>query len=73
MESQYPAEFYRDRGLYKDFDYDLTQYHDKHVTRAIKNFAANQKDFDFDINTQKDDDEDINFEEVASEDSDTGG
>jgi hypothetical protein len=73
MESQYPAEFYRDRGLYKDFDYDLTQYHDKHVTRAIKNFAANQKDFDFDINTQKDDDDDINFEEVASEDSDTGG
>ena len=74
MESQYPAEYYKERGLYKDFDYDLTQYHDKHVTRAIKNFAANQKDFDFDMSAKKDDDDDINFEEIGeSEESEDGG
>jgi len=57
MESQYPAEFYKDKGLYADYDYDMTKYYDKHVTRAIKNFASGTRDFDFDMETDKDDDE----------------
>lgn len=75
MESQYPAEFYKDRGLYKDFDYDLTEYHNKHVTRPIINFAGDQKDFNFEMGAKRDEDDDINFEEeVVSENlEDTGG
>jgi hypothetical protein len=57
MESEYPAEFYKDKNLYADYDYDMTKYYDKHVTRAIKNFASGTRDFDFDMETDKDDDE----------------
>jgi hypothetical protein len=59
MESQYPADFYKDRDLYKDYDYDLNQYHEKNVTRPIKNFASGTRDFDFDINSEKESEEDI--------------
>ena len=57
MESSYPAEFYKDKSLYADYDYDMTDYYNKHVTRAIKNFASGTRDFDFDMESEKDDDE----------------
>ena len=56
MESQYPADFYKDRGLYMDFEYDMTDYYNKHVTRPIKNFTSGTRDFDFDMASEKDDD-----------------
>jgi hypothetical protein len=57
MESQYPADFYKNKSLYENYDYDMTEYYDKNVTRAIKNFASGTRDFDFDMESEKDDDE----------------
>lgn len=73
METSYPAEFYKDKSLYADFDYDVADYYDKHVTRAIKNFASGTRDFDFDLENEKEENDDdislenINFENVGKD------
>jgi hypothetical protein len=57
MESQYPADIYKDKSLYTDYDYDMTDYYEKHSTRPTKNFASGTRDFDFDMESERDDDE----------------
>jgi hypothetical protein len=57
METSYPADIYKDKSLYTDYDYDMTQYYEKHSTRPTKNFASGTRDFDFDMDSEKDDDE----------------
>lgn len=66
METSYPADFYKDKDLYKDYD-NISQYFDKHVTRPILNFGTNSRDFNFELEDEKDEEEedDINLEEIS--------
>ena len=75
IETEDPADYYKNKSLYADFDYDLKEYHDKHVTRPIINFATGQRDFDFEMNSEKEQDEDMfDVEGIPEkEDDETGG
>lgn len=66
MESSYPAEFYKNKDLYKDYD-NISKYFDKHVTRPILNFGTNSRDFNFEMEDEKDeeDEDNIDLEDVS--------
>ena len=44
MEETDPADFYKDKELFKDFD-NIGQYYQDYVTRPIKNFITKSRDF----------------------------
>ena len=59
IEQMEPADFYKDKELYKDFD-NIGQYHERYVTRPIKNFVKESRDFDVGTGDEGD------FEEFAN-------
>jgi hypothetical protein len=65
IEENEPAEYYSNKGLYKDFD-GLDFYFKKYVTRPLKNFVTQSRDF----NVEVDDDSDEVIESEIKEDGD---
>jgi hypothetical protein len=60
IEETEPAEFYKEKGLFKDFD-NIEFYFEKFITRPLKNFVMGSRDFN--VETEKDgDDEDDSFD-----------
>jgi len=64
IENNEPAEFYKNKALFKDFD-NLDFYFKKYVTRPLKNFITQSRDF----NVETEDDVD----EVVERDSEDDG
>jgi hypothetical protein len=56
IEETTPAEYYKDKGLFKDFD-NIEQYIKKYIVRPLKNFVTGSRDFNIveDDNTEYDD------------------
>jgi hypothetical protein len=59
IEENEPADFYKDKKLYKDFD-GIDFYFRKYVTRPLKNFITQSRDFNVDI--EEDVDETVEME-----------
>jgi hypothetical protein len=63
IEENEPADFYKDKDLFKDFD-NLDWYFKKYVTRPLKNFIQiGSRDFDVSDNDFEDEIEDDIFSE----------
>lgn len=58
IEETEPAEYYKDKGLFKDFD-NLNFYFRKYVTRPLGNFLRVTRDFDVSENEDENDDFDV--------------
>jgi len=58
IEETEPAEYYKDKELFKDFD-NLKFYFKKYVTRPLGNFLRVTRDFDVAENIDEDDDFDV--------------
>lgn len=56
IEEKEPAEYYKDKKLFEDFD-NIGAYFRKYVTRPLKNFITQSRDFNVDSNDEEDDDE----------------
>jgi len=58
IEEVEPAEFYKNKKMFKDFD-GIGKYLDDHITRPIKNFILNSKDYNIEVgyNNQEEDDD----------------
>jgi hypothetical protein len=65
IEQNEPAEYYKDKELFKDFD-NIDFYFRKYVTRPLKNFITQSRDF----NVEADDGEDEMMETEVFEDGD---
>lgn len=65
IEETTPAEFYKDKELFKDFD-DIGSYIKKYITRPLKNFVTGARDFNIteDDNTEYDDGVELEGENV---------
>jgi hypothetical protein len=48
IEQNEPADYYKDKGLFKDYDKIGPQYFEKYVTRPLKNFITQSRDFNID-------------------------
>jgi hypothetical protein len=60
IEETEPADYYLDKGLFKDFD-NIEFYFEKYITRPLKNFVMGSRDFN--VETEKEgDDEDDSFD-----------
>ena len=69
IEETEPAEFYKDKDLFKDFD-NLAWYFEKYLRRPLKNFITGSRDFNVDIGNDDDDEYDDYDKYVSSSDSD---
>lgn len=63
IESNEPAEYYKDKKLFQDFD-NIDFYFKKYVTRPLKNFITQSRDF----NVEREDEEDDNLDGEVYED-----
>ena len=63
LEENDPADFYKDKLLFKDYD-NLDFYYKKYVTRPLKNFVTQSRDFNVDT---PDDVDDIVESEIAED------
>jgi hypothetical protein len=63
IEQNEPADYYRDKSLFKDFD-NIGWYFRKYVTRPLKNFITQSRDF----NVSEDDEDEIMGEEFEDGD-----
>jgi hypothetical protein len=59
MEETHPADYYKDRELFKDYD-NIEEYFKSYVTRPLKNFVTESRDFN--IENQEEDEDDIDFD-----------
>ncbi len=59
IEENEPASYYEDKKLFKDFD-DIDFYFKKYVTRPLKNFVTQSRDFN--VDTEDDVDELVDSE-----------
>jgi hypothetical protein len=59
IEENDPAEYYKDKKLFKDFD-NIDFYFKKYVTRPLKNFITQSRDFN--VDTEDDMDETVDVE-----------
>lgn len=50
IEETEPAEYYKDKALFKDFD-NINFYFEKYVRRPLKNFVTGSRDFNVDADT----------------------
>ena len=57
IEETEPADFYKDKGLFKDFD-NVEFYFEKYVTRPLKNFIMGSRDFNVEAEKEFDDEDD---------------
>lgn len=68
IEENEPAEYYKDREIFKDFD-NIGKYFETYVSRPIKNFITGSRDFNIDQEEDLIDDEDA-FDSQISNDGD---
>jgi hypothetical protein len=68
IEENRPAEYYKDKNLFEDFDGIEDKYFNKHVTRPMKNFITGSRDFSLE-DTDEEDDEDVVIDTAMGEDS----
>ena len=61
IENEDPAEYYKDKELFKDFD-NIGWYFRKYITRPLKNFITQSRDFNIEYD-DGDDDDDFTVEE----------
>lgn len=67
IEQNDPADYYQDKGLFKDYDNIGPKYFEKYVTRPLKNFITQSRDFNVDeTNDDLDDDAIDPFEILES-------
>jgi len=59
IEENEPADYYKDKELFKDFDKIDDKYFKKYVTRPLKNFITQSRDFNVEQDEVEDDDFDI--------------
>ncbi len=57
IEETEPADFYKDKTLFKDFD-NISFYFEKYVRRPLKNFVTGSRDFNVDATDDSDDEYD---------------
>jgi hypothetical protein len=62
IEQNEPADYYKDKKLFKDFD-NIEWYFKKYVTRPLKNFITQSRDFNVE---QDDSDSEDDFENITS-------
>jgi len=75
IEETEPADFYKDRKLFKDFD-NISAYFEKYIRRPLKNFVTGSRDFNVEA-TDDNDDEYDDFDKYSpstiEEESKNGG
>lgn len=57
IEETEPAEYYKDKELFKDFD-NISFYFEKYVRRPLKNFVTGSRDFNVDADSDNDEEYD---------------
>jgi hypothetical protein len=71
IEENEPADFYKDKGLFKDFD-NIDFYFRKYVTRPLKNFITQSRDFNVETDDYDDSDEFLMDDKITVEDINNG-
>ena len=61
IENEEPADYYKDKKVFEDFD-NLDWYFKKYVTRPLKNFITQSRDFNVEV--EDDDDDDFSVEDT---------
>jgi hypothetical protein len=61
IETKEPAEYYKDKMLFRDFD-KLDKYFKDYVTRPLKNFVTQSRDFNVEVEEDSDETLDTNEE-----------
>lgn len=64
IEETEPAEYYKDKGLFKDFD-NIEFYFEKYVRRPLKNFITGSRDFNVDAEENEEEFDDYD-KQIAS-------
>jgi hypothetical protein len=66
IEETEPADYYADKGLFRDFD-NIDFYFRKYVVRPLKNFITQSRDFNVEADSSEDEEEDIEEEPISTE------
>jgi hypothetical protein len=66
VEENEPGDYYKDKNLFKDYD-NIEWYFDKFVTRPLKNFITESRDFNIDESNSSENDDEIDIPSILGE------
>ena len=67
IENNEPAEYFEDKKLFRDFD-NIDFYFKKYITRPLKNFITQSRDFNVDSESDLDEYEDFDIQDIIGDD-----
>lgn len=71
IEENKPAEYYKDKGLFEDFDNIGKKYFEPYVVRPMKNFITGSRDFSLEDSNEEEDDEFTDIDTAIGENSES--